>query len=88
MKKKKPGYNFEQVKNFKRLYSGKHRSGTCVCGHLAEDHHGHMVMNLLYYRKTGEYRYPGECEYYGCNEESGLDDKGQFHCGQYKDSKA
>jgi len=80
--------NRDQVTNYKRVYSGKHRSGICVCGHSHEDHHGQMVMNPVYYRKTKEYRYPEECEYYGCNEDGGMDDEGQYHCGQYKDSKA
>lgn len=26
-----------------------------------------------------------ECEFFGCNEDGGLDEKGQPHCGMYKE---
>lgn len=76
------------AKNYKRIYSGKHRSGICMCGHSWEDHHCSMVMNITYYKKTKEYCVPEECLYYGCNEEGGLDDDGNPHCFGYLDSKA
>lgn len=73
-------YRCSRFKFVKRVYSG-----TCLCGHSHEDHHGGMVMNPKYYDETGEWRSPGECEYFGCNEWGGLDPKGDPHCGDYVD---
>jgi hypothetical protein len=67
------------------LYSGPGKSGVCRCGHSHEDHHGGIVMNADYFKQTGEGRVPGECEFYGCNEEGGLDADGNLHCGNYVD---
>jgi len=45
-------------------------------------------MNPDYLETDGgdEYYIPQECEFYGCNEEGGLDEEGNPHCGQYVDS--
>ncbi len=67
-------------------YSGPKCSGICDCGHKWEDHHLNMVMNEDYVKETGEHYIPDECEFYGCNEEGGLDDKGNEHCFRYRDS--
>jgi hypothetical protein len=59
-------------------------SGTCICGHSFEDHHLGMVANPEAYEIMGAY-YAQECEYFGCNENGGLDSKGRPHCGHYQD---
>lgn len=66
-------------------YSGPKKSGICVCGHSWEDHHLGIVMNSDYARETQEGYIPQECEFFGFNESGGLDDKGNYHCGSYKD---
>jgi hypothetical protein len=66
-------------------YSGPGKSGVCVCGHDASDHHGGIVMNQDYYAQTGEGRVPGGCEFYNCNEGEGLDGEGRPHCFDYQD---
>lgn len=60
-------------------YLRRHFSGICVCGHDSDDHHGNMVMNLEYYKATGESMVAGECEFYGFNECT------DSHCPQYWD---
>ena len=72
--------------NWKPRYSGPNRSGICQCGHSWEDHHLGMVLNKEYWEGTHEWYVPQECEYYGCNEEGGLDEDGNDHCSGYKDS--
>jgi hypothetical protein len=67
-------------------YSGPGKCGVCVCGHPVEDHHCGVVCNPAYYAQTGEELVPQECEFYGCNEDGGLDDKGELHCGHYVDA--
>jgi hypothetical protein len=47
-----------------------------------------MVMNPDYARDTGESYVPGECEFYGSNEDGGRDADGQPHCNAYRDSLA
>ena len=77
-----------------RRYSGPGRTGICVCGHPAEEHHGGFVMNQEYYEATGEAYVFGECEHYGCNELGGMmpdpkhprSRKWVPHCGEYRDS--
>lgn len=66
-------------------YSGPGRTGICVCGHRWDDHHLGIVLNPAYIDATGEGYFPQECEFWGCNEEGGLDDKGERHCFQYRD---
>lgn len=74
------------IPKWRSRYSGPNRSGICQCSHHWEDHHGAMVMNADYAAATGESHVPGACEFYGCNEAEGLDDKGQPHCFQYRDT--
>src|SRR4029077_17957758 len=62
-------------------------SGLCLCGHSHEDHHGNLICSIDYVDDAGHYRVPGECEYYCCNEEAGLDECGEFHCGHYVDTE-
>lgn len=76
------------MKIYTPVYSGPNRSGICKCGHSWEDHHLGMVLNVNYFRQTKEPYVPQECEHYGFNEDGGMDDQGNFHCGQYEDSKA
>lgn len=71
------------------IYSGEGRSGICMCGHSWEDHHLGIVMNeksLQVHNGELEGYIPQECEFYGCNEEGGLDAEGNDHCSQYRDS--
>jgi hypothetical protein len=72
-------------KVYARRYSGKGRSGTCVCGHSWEDHHLGMVLNQDYFEQTGEAYIAQECEFYGSNEMGGLDEEGNDHCHGYRD---
>ncbi len=69
-------------------YSGPNRSGICRCGHSWEDHHLCMVMNKAYADDTGEGYVPCECEFFGSNEDGGLDAEGNDHCSSYLDSLA
>ena len=71
------------------IYSGPGRSGVCVCGHGWEEHHLGMVMreDMLEVHSGGKEAYvPQECEFYGCNEDGGLDAEGNEHCFGYRDS--
>ena len=63
----------------KQLYSGK-----CLCGHSFEDHHGNLVMNEEAYAVMGP-RVASECEFFGCNEDGGLDENRKSHCWHYVD---
>jgi hypothetical protein len=65
----------------KRIYSG-----TCLCGHSYEDHHLGMVLNPEAHAVMGPYL-PEECEFFGSNEDGGLDEQGQDHCWRYVDSE-
>ncbi len=71
-------------------YSGKDKTGICICGHRRERHHLEMVMNIDYYEETGEIYIPQECEAYGFNETGGMkkNENGEWvdHCHGYKDS--
>lgn len=69
-------------------YSGPRRSGTCVCGHLWTDHHLGCVVNPAMVMTTGgpENYILQECEFFGCNEDGGLDAEGNDHCFGYRDS--
>ena len=72
----------------KARYSGPERSGVCICGHSWEDHHLGCIMRLeRLWTDAGmpEYYVPQECEFYGCNEDGGLDAEGEPHCFGYKD---
>ena len=73
------------IHDWRPVYSGPGKSGVCVCGHLAEEHHRCAVMNLEYLEATGEEWVLCECEFYDCNEGGGLDEHGQPHCGRYQD---
>lgn len=70
------------------IYSGPMRSGVCVCGHSWEDHHLGMVIDQSKVQTTGgpENYVPQECEFYGSNEDAGLDTDGNDHCWRYRDS--
>lgn len=59
-------------------------SGTCKCGHSWQDHHLGIVANIEAAKIIGDYL-PQECEYYGCNEDGGLDKEGNPHCSRYID---
>ena len=78
---------------FKPRYSGPGKSGVCVCGHPWQDHHLGVVMNPVYFKATGEFYVPQECEHYGCNENGGMmpdpnnpDGEWIEHCGSYEDA--
>jgi hypothetical protein len=60
-------------------------SGTCVCGHNWTDHHLVMVEDPYAVELIGRSQAPHECEFYGCNEDAGLDDNGKPHCFMYVD---
>jgi hypothetical protein len=45
----------------------------CHCGHSYEDHHNSGLVEGI----------AGVCEFFGCNEEGGLDDNGNIHCLRY-----
>ena len=66
-------------------------SGVCRCGHSWEDHHNGCVMNSEYAKLCEDWGQPPyipqECEYYGCNEDGGLDEKGEPHCGRFVDKE-
>ena len=59
-------------------------SGTCLCGHKVDDHHISLVMNPEAVKIMGD-RFPDECLFFGCNEDGGLDEDGEHHCGRYVD---
>jgi hypothetical protein len=50
----------------------------CHCGHQYEDHHNSGLVEGI----------AGVCEFFGCNEEGGLDDNGNIHCLRYIDITA
>ncbi len=60
-------------------------SGTCLCGHDWTDHHLVMVEDPDTAAFIGKSQAPHECEFYGCNEDAGLDEAGQPHCSSYVD---
>jgi hypothetical protein len=47
----------------------------CHCAHSYEDHHNSGLVEGI----------AGVCEFFGCNEEGGLDDNGNIHCLRYID---
>ena len=69
------------------VYSGPGRSGTCMCGHSWEDHHLGFIMNHTDDSPEAmkEAYLPQECEFFGSNEDGGLDAKGNDHCWSYRD---
>ena len=70
-------------------YSGPGRTGICICGHSWEDHHLNVVLREgaeHVHNGSIEYYIPDECEFYGCNEDGGLDAEGKDHCFGYRDS--
>lgn len=72
---------FEMTDFQKRIYSG-----ACMCGHSYEDHHLVMVLNPEACAVLGPYL-PEECEFFGSNEDGGLDENGAEHCTRYIDSE-
>ena len=48
----------------------------CHCGHEYDDHHNSWLVE-------GK---AGICEFFGCNEEGGLDENGNIHCLRYIDT--
>lgn len=61
-------------------------SGTCLCGHSYEDHHIGIVVNPEALTIMGPYL-PQECEFFGSNENGGLDENGEQHCRRYVDAE-
>ncbi len=63
-------------------------SGTCLCGHLDEDHHDACIQApALAEALGGRLSAPiGECEFFGCNEEAGVGEHGEPHCFKYVDA--
>jgi hypothetical protein len=51
-------------------------SGMCHCGHPYDDHHNSGIAEGI----------GGVCEFFGCNEEGGLDENGNIHCLRYIDT--
>ena len=47
----------------------------CHCAHTYEDHHNSELVEGI----------AGVCEFFGCNEEGGLDENGNIHCLRYID---
>jgi len=60
-------------------------SGTCLCGHSWDDHHCQIVQDAAVAAILGTNYAPDVCEFYGCNEDAGLDEVGQPHCLLYCD---
>jgi hypothetical protein len=54
----------------------KDYSGMCHCGHPYDDHHNSGIVEGI----------AGVCEFFGCNEEGGLDENGSIHCLRYIDT--
>jgi hypothetical protein len=50
----------------------------CHCGHEYEDHHNSGLVEGI----------AGVCEFFGCNEEGGLDENGNIHCLRFIDIAA
>jgi hypothetical protein len=48
----------------------------CHCGHSYEEHHNSGLVEGI----------AGVCEFFGCNEEGGLDEIGNIHCLRYIDT--
>jgi hypothetical protein len=48
----------------------------CHCGHPYDDHHNSGIVEGI----------AGVCEFFGCNEEGGLDENGNIHCLRYIDT--
>jgi hypothetical protein len=65
----------------KRIYSS-----VCMCGHSYEDHHLGIVLNPEAYAVMGPHL-PDECEFFGSNEDGGLDENGNEHCHRYVDAE-
>lgn len=59
-------------------------SGICLCSHSYEDHHLGIILNPDALKVMGPYL-PQECEFFGSNEDGGLDENGQSHCHHYVD---
>jgi hypothetical protein len=57
-----------------------------MCGHSYEDHHLGVVLNPEAYAVMGLYL-PQECEFFGSNEDGGLDENGEYHCFAYVDGE-
>jgi hypothetical protein len=72
--------------SWKPKYSGPGQTGICICGHAYHCHHLGVVLNQDYRDQTGEAYLPEECEFYGFNEDGGLDEEGNDHCKCYKDA--
>lgn len=64
-------------------------SGICVCGHKWDEHHLGMVVNAEAFQQCVDMNHPPyipqECEFFGCNEDGGLDQNGKPHCFGYLD---
>ena len=67
------------------IYSGPNRSGICICSHSWEDHHLGVVLRDNNTTGGPEAYVPQECEFYGSNEDGGLDEDGNEHCFGYRD---
>jgi hypothetical protein len=76
-----PQTNVGKIEDFKRW----NYSGICLCGHSYEDHHCCCVMNPIAYLALGPI-IPDECDWFGCNEDGGLDENGEIHCTRYCDA--
>jgi hypothetical protein len=61
-------------------------SGICLCGHSYEEHHLGVVANPEAAAVIGDYL-PQECEFFGFNENGGLDENGNEHCRHYVDTE-
>lgn len=61
-------------------------SGTCMCGHHTNAHHGHYTTNKEVAKVWQTSRHPGPCLAYDCFEKAGLDTAGSLHCQQYVDA--
>jgi hypothetical protein len=61
-------------------------SGTCLCGHVASDHHGAVVDDQRLADALRISVVPvGGCEFFDCNEGEGLNEAGEIHCVRYVD---
>ena len=59
-------------------------SGTCLCGHTYDHHHLGIIASQEAADIMGPYL-PLECVFFGSNEDGGLDENGNGHCGHYID---
>jgi hypothetical protein len=64
----------------RRVYSGK-----CICGHDWTDHHLQMVQDPAVAAILGKWQDPEACDFFGADEDKGLDDAGAPHCFRYVD---